>query len=70
MTYVRTTPCILQIIFRCSSEPHRAETYYLRRRREAIVKSDALRRLLSIPDSEDIHPEDVPIVALAGSGGG
>ncbi|PWN45551.1 FabD/lysophospholipase-like protein [Ceraceosorus guamensis] len=46
------------------------EAAALAARKAWIASSGALRRILQLDESEEIHPEDVPVVALGGSGGG
>ncbi|CEH19394.1 Lysophospholipase [Ceraceosorus bombacis] len=46
------------------------EAAALAARKAWIASSGALRRFLQLNESEEIHPEDVPVVGLGGSGGG
>jgi phospholipase A2 len=52
---------------RVSSEICDEEKEFLRRRKK--VTTTALAKYLSIPE-EDVHPNDVPCIAMVGSGGG
>ncbi|KAF7587235.1 hypothetical protein BBP40_007522 [Aspergillus hancockii] len=52
---------------RVGDELCREELEFRRKRREHAVK--ALATYLDIPE-EDIHPDDVPVIAMCGSGGG
>ncbi|KAF4636577.1 hypothetical protein G7Y89_g1504 [Cudoniella acicularis] len=52
---------------RVSSELCDEEKEFLRRRK--VVTTTALAKYLGIPE-EDVHPEDVPTIAVVGSGGG
>ena len=52
---------------RISSELCAEEKSFLRKRRRHTAK--ALARYLGVPESE-VHPEDVPVIGMCGSGGG
>ncbi len=57
---------------RRSSALHPEEARFLAKRQQRISSQgeDSLKYLLGLPESEDVHPLDVPLVALGGSGGG
>lgn len=44
------------------------ESSFLALRRKRIAECGALKRFLRL--EEDVHPDDVPVIALGGSGGG
>lgn len=46
------------------------EKIFLQSRKEFIASSGVLHRFLFLQEDEKVHPDDVPIVALGGSGGG
>ncbi|KAK0532205.1 hypothetical protein OC834_002692 [Tilletia horrida] len=46
------------------------ETAFIAARKQHILTSGALKRFLRLPDDEEIHPDDIPVVAVGGSGGG
>lgn len=52
---------------RISNDLCTEEQQYLRKRKPNIAK--ALARYLDVPESE-VHPDDVPVIAMCGSGGG
>jgi hypothetical protein len=49
---------------------HPSEKAYLQARQVHISQSESFRKILGLSAEEHIDPQDVPIVALAGSGGG
>lgn len=55
---------------RRNNELSQEEKNFLQARKEFIVSSGALHRFLLLEEDEKIHPDDVPIIALGGSGGG
>lgn len=46
------------------------EAAFLTARKEFIIQQKTLQKFLGLPENEEIHPDDIPIVALGGSGGG
>ncbi|GAC98891.1 phospholipase A2 [Pseudozyma hubeiensis SY62] len=57
---------------RRSSALHPEEIKFLRRRQDLLSSHgrDDLKRFLELPATEQVHPCDVPLIALGGSGGG
>ncbi|KZO97131.1 FabD/lysophospholipase-like protein [Calocera viscosa TUFC12733] len=55
---------------RRSNDLHAEETAYVVRRQQRITNSGALKAFLGLPEDEEVHPDDVPVVGLGGSGGG
>lgn len=54
---------------RCSPALHPNEQQFIRARQERIA-AGALARFLQLPEDEEVHPDDVPLIAIGGSGGG
>lgn len=52
---------------RISNDLCAEEEYFLQQRKPKVAK--ALARYLDLPESE-VHPDDVPVIAMCGSGGG
>ncbi|KAE8214439.1 hypothetical protein CF327_g2153 [Tilletia walkeri] len=46
------------------------EINFIAARKQHILTSGALKRFLHLPDDEQIHPDDIPVIAVGGSGGG
>lgn len=46
------------------------EKDFIKSRKELIISSGALHKFLQLDQDEKVHPDDVPIIALGGSGGG
>ncbi|CAD7067572.1 unnamed protein product [Tilletia caries] len=46
------------------------EVSFIAARKQHVIDSGALKRFLQLPDDEQIHPDDIPIIAVGGSGGG
>lgn len=57
---------------RCSSELHDEEkaAIYQRRIHMSSHGANTLAQFLQLPDDEYVHPDDVPLIAIGGSGGG
>ncbi|WFD32221.1 phospholipase A2 [Malassezia sp. CBS 17886] len=57
---------------RTSSALHPDEAAFMRKRQTRISSAgtDALAKFLRLPPGERVHPDDVPLVAIGGSGGG
>ncbi|PWN38801.1 FabD/lysophospholipase-like protein [Ceraceosorus guamensis] len=55
---------------RVSRRMHPIESRFLRQRRRAVAQSGSLSRLLDLPKDEVVHPKDVPLIGIGGSGGG
>jgi len=57
---------------RCSSDLHADEKSAMRKRRLLMSSegTNALAQFLQLPSSEYVHPDDVPLIAIGGSGGG
>ncbi|EJU02610.1 FabD/lysophospholipase-like protein [Dacryopinax primogenitus] len=49
---------------------HLEEWQFVVDRRARIAQSGVLAKFLGLPPDEDIHPDDVPIIGVGGSGGG
>lgn len=46
------------------------ETAFIAARKQHVLQTRALHRFLRLPDGESVHPDDIPICAIGGSGGG
>ncbi|KAK0547455.1 hypothetical protein OC845_004087 [Tilletia horrida] len=46
------------------------EIAFVAARKQHILTSRALQRFLHLPENEEIHPDDIPVIAVGGSGGG
>lgn len=57
---------------RCSPDLHPDETEFIAKRRRLISSEgdNSLARFLNLPEDTYVHPDDVPLVAIGGSGGG
>lgn len=57
---------------RCSPELHDNEVAFIaqRRRRISSEGNNALAHFLQLPEGTYVHPDDVPLIAIGGSGGG
>jgi len=57
---------------RCSSELHADEQAAIDKRRYLMSSegTNALAHFLQLPEGEYVHPDDVPLIAIGGSGGG
>lgn len=57
---------------RCSPELHDDEVAFIaqRRRRISSEGNNALAHFLRLPEGTYVHPDDVPLIAIGGSGGG
>ncbi|WFD26331.1 phospholipase A2 [Malassezia nana] len=57
---------------RCSSDLHADEQAAIEERRRLMSSegTNALAQFLQLPEGEYVHPDDVPLIAMGGSGGG
>ncbi|WFD22282.1 phospholipase A2 [Malassezia equina] len=57
---------------RCSSDLHADERSAIDQRRRLMSSegTNALAHFLQLPEDEYVHPDDVPLIAIGGSGGG
>ncbi|WFD18694.1 phospholipase A2 [Malassezia caprae] len=57
---------------RCSSDLHAEERAAIDERRRLMSSegTNALAQFLQLPEGEYVHPDDVPLIAIGGSGGG
>ncbi|WFD43086.1 phospholipase A2 [Malassezia psittaci] len=57
---------------RCSPDLHPEEEAFIARRRRLISSEgdNSLARFLQLPEDTYVHPDDVPLIAIGGSGGG
>ena len=55
---------------RCSPDLHPDEQRFIRVRQKRIASTRALAKFLGLPPDEEVHPDDVPLIAIGGSGGG
>ena len=46
------------------------ETAFMEARKRHVIETKALQRFLGLPLDTEVHPDDIPIVAIGGSGGG
>ncbi|WFC98996.1 phospholipase A2 [Malassezia yamatoensis] len=57
---------------RCSPDLHPEEEAFIAKRRRLISSEgdNSLARFLQLPEDTYVHPDDVPLIAIGGSGGG
>lgn len=55
---------------RRNNELSEQEVAFMRARRDHIVATGALKRFLQLDEREEVHPDDIPVIGLGGSGGG